>query len=203
MAGDRIAPMRPEDCTYFESRAAFRAWLATNHDSATVLRVGFYKQGSGRASVTYVEAVEEALCFGWIDGVRHTVDELSFTARFTPRKPKSSWSAVNLKRVEALIARGLMHESGLIAYQQRDPERAQYSYEERPQQLPEPYLARFQAVEPAWRFFTAQPPWYQRTAAFWVVSAKQESTRERRLATLIADSGAGRRIKPLTRPGQT
>ena len=108
--------MRPEDCTYFDSRAAFRAWLAAHHVSADLLHVGFYKKGSGLPSVTYSEAVDEALCFGWIDGVRHAVDALSFTVRFTPRRRGSRWSAVNIKRVEALIGAGLMHEAGLHAF---------------------------------------------------------------------------------------
>ncbi len=193
--------MRPEDCTYFDSRAAFRAWLAAHHVSADLLHVGFYKKGSGLPSVTYSEAVDEALCFGWIDGVRHAVDALSFTVRFTPRRRGSRWSAVNIKRVEALVGAGLMHEAGLHAFEQRAGV-AGYSHESRPSQLPEPYLSRLQAAEAAWTFFVSQPPWYQRDAAFWVTDAKREETRERRLETLIADSKAGRRIKPLTRPGE-
>ncbi len=194
--------MNPEDCVYFQSRAAFRAWLEANHDTATSLQLGIYKRGSGQDSVMYVEAVEEALCFGWIDGVRHAIDGLSFTQRFTPRRPGSKWSAVNIRRVESLIAQGLMHESGLRVFNERDMAKAGYSHEERPQELPAPYLARLQANETAWRFFSGQAPWYQRNASFWVMDARREETRERRLETLIADSEAGRRIKPLTRPGE-
>lgn len=193
--------MKPEDCVYFESRSALRAWFESNHDAAEVLQLGMYKRGSGRESVTYSEALDEALCFGWIDGVRHPVDELSFTLRFTPRRRGSKWSAVNVKRAEALVAQGLMHEPGLRAFNARET-KAGRSFEDRPQALPKSYLARLQANDAAWRFFNSQAPWYQRTCAAWVLDAKREETRERRLATLIADSEAGRRIGPLTRPGE-
>ena len=194
--------MRAEDCSFFESRAELRAWLVENHDKAGFLQVGLCKKGSGRASVSYSEALEEALCFGWIDGVRHTIDAASFMQRFTPRRPGSNWSAVNIRRVGALVAQGLMHESGLRAFKERHPGGPAYSYEDRPQALPEPYLTRLQASEEAWRFFSRQPPWYRRTCASWVMDAKREETRGRRLDTLITDSEAGRRIKPLTRPGE-
>jgi uncharacterized protein YdeI (YjbR/CyaY-like superfamily) len=190
--------MRAEDCLFFESRAAFRVWLAVNHDRASELQMGVYKKGSGRPSVSYVEAVEEALCFGWIDGVRHAVDEESFGQRFTPRRPGSNWSAVNIRRVESLMAQGLMHESGLRAFNERDVSRP----EDRADSLPLVYLARLQASETAWGFFSSQAPWYQRTCAMWVMDAKREETRERRLATLIADSEAGKRIGPLAGPGE-
>jgi uncharacterized protein YdeI (YjbR/CyaY-like superfamily) len=194
--------MRPEDCTYFESRDAFRAWLNGHHDSADVLQVGFYKKGSGRASVTYPEAVDEALCFGWIDGVRHAVDADSFTVRFTPRRAGSKWSAINIKRAEGLIEAGLMHEAGLCVFKERRDAPAGYSHETAPVELPELYLARLKASEHAWAFFSSQTPWYRRTAAFWVMAAKREETRERRLEALIADSEAGQHIRPLTRPNQ-
>ena len=191
--------MRAEDCTFFESRAAFRGWLEANHDRVNVLEIGFYKQGSGRASVTYLEALEEALCFGWIDGVRHKRDQVSYTQRFTPRRAGSSWSAVNVRRVESLMAQGLMHESGLRAFNERDS--AAPRPEDRIDSLPPEYLARLQASAEAWRYFSSQAPWYQRTCALWVMDAKREETRLRRLETLIADSEGGRRIGPLARPG--
>ena len=187
--------MTPGDCTFFEDRAAFRAWLMANHDRAEVLEMGFYKQASGLPSVTYVEAVEEALCFGWIDGVRHAIDEISFSNRFTPRRRGSNWSAINVKRVEALMAQGLMHEAGQRAFEVRDASAPRP--ESRPDSLPPEYVERLQASETAWTFFSAQAPWYQRTCGLWVMDAKREETRERRLTTLIADSEAGRRIKPL------
>jgi uncharacterized protein YdeI (YjbR/CyaY-like superfamily) len=134
--------------------------------------------------------------------VRNAVDEVIFKQRFTPRRRGSNWSAVNVKRVEGLMAQGLMHESGLRAFEQRDRNRVPYSTESRSQGLPPAYLGRLQASETAWRFFFGQAPWYQRSAAFWVMDAKREETRERRLQTLIEDSVAGRRIKPLTGPGE-
>jgi uncharacterized protein YdeI (YjbR/CyaY-like superfamily) len=179
-----------DEATFFESRQAFRDWLSANHDKADVLEVGFYKKASGKPSVTYVEAVEEALCFGWIDGVRHTIDEISFANRFTPRKARSRWSDINVKRVESLIERGLMHEAGLRAFDQRDAAGARYTYEA----LAEPYLAQLRANEKAYAYFSAQPPGYQRLAGFWVMDAKREETRQKRLATLMEDSEAGRRI---------
>jgi uncharacterized protein YdeI (YjbR/CyaY-like superfamily) len=189
--------MRSEDRVFFESRAAFRAWLTANHDQAPALEVGIYKTGSGRPSVTYVEAVEEALCFGWIDGVRHAVDDVSFGQRFTPRRPGSNWSAVNIRRMESLIERGLVHAAGLRAFEARDPSAATSA--DRMRGLPESYLARLQAASAAWAYFSGQPPWYQRICAGWVMDAKREETRERRLETLIADSEAGRWIKLLER----
>jgi uncharacterized protein YdeI (YjbR/CyaY-like superfamily) len=194
--------MDAEQSTFFESRQGLRAWLLANHDKVAVLQLGMYKKGSGRPTVTYEEALEEALCFGWIDGVRHPIDDERFTQRFTPRRPGSKWSAVNIRRVEGLIARGLMHDAGLRAFEARDASVQPYASEDRPQALPEPYFARLQGSQAAWQFFSAQPPWYQRTCAFWVMDAKREETRERRLATLIADSEAGRRIGPLTRPNE-
>jgi uncharacterized protein YdeI (YjbR/CyaY-like superfamily) len=189
--------MRPEDCTFFESRDALRAWLLENHDKVDVLQIGLCKNGSGKTGVTYLEALEEALCFGWIDGVRHAIDEVSFTQRFTPRRAGSNWSAVNIRRVKGLIERGMMHASGLLAFEAREsgsPESTQ-----REQVLPQAYLAHLQSSAAAWQYFNSQPPWYQRTCATWVMDAKREETRVRRLDTLIADSEAGRWIKPLER----
>jgi uncharacterized protein YdeI (YjbR/CyaY-like superfamily) len=194
--------MNPEEPTFFKSRADFRQWLAENGEGVPVLWVGFYKKASGRPSVTYEEAVEESLCFGWIDGVRYTIDKDSFRQRFTPRKAKSNWSAVNIKRAEALIAHGLMTEAGMREFAKRDEQAASYSYERYRDGLSPEYEARFKAQPEAWAFFEKQAPWYQRTASFWVMDAKREETRKRRLATLIEDSAAGHRIGLLSRPGQ-
>jgi len=149
--------------------------------------------------MTYRQALDEALCFGWIDGVRRSLDDSSFSVRFTPRKPKSAWSAVNIKRVGQLRAEGRMHAAGLAAFDARVKSR--YSYETRPRSLSAPYLKKLRANPRALRFFEAQPPWYRRTSAFWVMSAKQPETRARRLDALIAHSEQQRAIPPLRRPG--
>jgi uncharacterized protein YdeI (YjbR/CyaY-like superfamily) len=166
--------------------------------------VGFYKKGSARPSIAWPEAVDEALCFGWIDGVRRTIDDESYRIRFTPRRPRSIWSAVNVKRVAALTEAGRMTDAGLRAFAARTAARTGvYSFEQRSEPTLSPRDAkRLRANAAAWKFFQAQPPSYRRPATWWVVSAKQEATREKRLATLITDSAAGRRIKPLARPGK-
>lgn len=184
---------------FFKTPAAFRAWLARHHRRAKEVRVGFYKKGSGKPSITWPEAVDEALCFGWIDGIRHRVDDISYTIRFTPRKPGSTWSVVNLKRVRALKKLGRMRPAGLALFEQRDRRKSGlYSFEQRRQIRLAPRFARQLRANPkAWEFLKAQAPGYQRTVAFWVMSAKQEPTRLRRLATLIDLSGRGRSISPL------
>lgn len=186
--------MKPK---FFADRAKFRAWIEKNHGSEGELWVGFYKKASGKASVTYPEALDEALCFGWIDGVRKSVDEISYVQRFTPRKPKSNWSVVNIRRMKVLIRDGRVHAAGLKTFAARDKAGSEkYSYEQRKKAaLPSEMLKKFRANAKAWDFFSAQAPGYQRVAAWWVISAKQEATRERRLATLIADSGAGRKLR--------
>jgi uncharacterized protein YdeI (YjbR/CyaY-like superfamily) len=186
--------------TFFRSAGEFRAWLARHHGSAAELWVGFHKKTSGRGGITYGEALDEALCVGWIDGVRKSLDATRYTIRFTPRKPRSGWSAVNIRHVNRLMAEGRMRPSGLDAFERRDPKRAGYSFEERPRRLPPALAKRFRADTHAWAFFQAQPPSYRRTALFWVLSAKKEETRERRLTTLIACSAKEARIPPLARP---
>jgi uncharacterized protein YdeI (YjbR/CyaY-like superfamily) len=188
---------------FFATPADFRTWLDVNHEKQAELLVGFYKVRSGRPSITWPESVDEALCFGWIDGVRRSLDAESYTIRFTPRQPRSNWSAINIKRVEELKAAGKMTPAGLRAFEQRSDDRsAIYSYEQRENAtLPPEFEARFQASAKAWTYFQKQPAWYRRTATYWVASAKREETRLRRLDTLIADSAAGRSIGPLTRPG--
>ncbi len=192
--------------TFFATPADFRAWLERHHETAGELLVGFHKKGSGRPSITWPESVDEALCFGWIDGVRRTIDDESYSIRFTPRRSRSTWSAVNIKRVEELTRLGRMHPAGLRAFEARDPERSRiYSFEQRKeaQKLSPEYQAKLEANRKAWTFFQSQAPYYQRTASWWVMSAKKEETRLKRLATLIEDSAKGRRIGVMTpkKPG--
>lgn len=187
----------------FRGAQEFRRWLAKNHAAVTALEVRLFKVQQAKRGLTYKEAVDEALCHGWIDGVRHALDEVSFRVRFTPRKPKSIWSRVNLGRVEELIAEGRMAKPGLDAYEARDRARTGlYSFERAAMKLAPAYLKRLRAGAAAWRFFQGQPPWYQRTSAFWVMSAKRQETRDRRFATLLACSAAGKRIGPLARAGK-
>jgi uncharacterized protein YdeI (YjbR/CyaY-like superfamily) len=185
---------------FFKSQKEWRVWLEKNHPTATALVVGFHKVGSGETGITYREALDEALCFGWIDAVRGG-GELTWTIRFTPRKTRSIWSRVNIRRMEELKAAGLVHAAGLAAYDRRDPRlQKRYSHENPDIALSPGYEKTFRANKTAWANFGKMPPSYRRPAIWWVMSAKQEATRERRLATLIADSAAGRRVKPLTSP---
>ncbi len=182
--------------TYFASPLAFRRWLEQHADSATELEVGFHKRGSGTPSITWPEAVDEALCFGWIDGVRHRIDETRYRIRFTPRKPSSRWSAVNIARVEALAAEGRMRPAGLTAFAMRTAERSRTaSYEQADVPALEAAEEKtFRGRARAWSFFEAQPPSYRRKALWWVVSAKKPETRAARLQRLIAASGEGMRL---------
>jgi len=187
----------------FASQREFREWLQKNHRATPELLVRCYKVGAEDRGLTYREALDEALCFGWIDGVRRRLDEDSFSTRFTPRKPKSKWSAVNVKRATELQAEGRMHPSGVAAFAGRmtaHPRR--YSYETPPAQLDAGSLKKLRANKRAWTFFQTQPPWYRRTSAFWVMEAKREATRERRLAELIARSANREPIKLLDRRGE-
>jgi uncharacterized protein YdeI (YjbR/CyaY-like superfamily) len=188
---------------FFETPAEWRAWLEEHHATATEVEVGFYKRATGVPSMRWSEAVDEALCFGWIDGVRHSIDENSYRNRFTPRRPGSNWSKVNIAKVEALIEQGRMRPAGLKAFEARtDARSGVYSFEqERPTQLPPEYEARIRADAGAWANYDARPPGYRRQVAHWIMSAKREETRERRLATLIECSRQGRTVPPLTRPG--
>jgi uncharacterized protein YdeI (YjbR/CyaY-like superfamily) len=188
--------------TFFATPADFGAWLEAHHEQARELWVGFHKKGSGLPSMTWPEAVDEALCFGWIDGVRKSIDETSYANRFTPRKTRSTWSAVNIRRVPELVAEGRMRPAGLRAFAARAEEKsAIYSYEQRDAvELGDVYERQFRANHAAWDFFQAQAPSYRKSAIRWVVSAKKEVTRLRRLTALIDDSAAGRRIASLNRP---
>jgi uncharacterized protein YdeI (YjbR/CyaY-like superfamily) len=187
---------------YFDDAAALRRWFEKNHAAATELFIGFLKKVPGRTSLTYAEALDEALCFGWIDGVRRSLDEERWYQRYTPRKAKSTWSLVNIRHVERLEKEGRMAPPGRKAFEARDAKRSGvYSFEQRKQlELDREATKAFQAQPKAWAFFQARPPGYKRTATFWVVSAKKAETRERRLAQLIADSANGRRVGLLSRP---
>jgi uncharacterized protein YdeI (YjbR/CyaY-like superfamily) len=188
--------------TFFATPDDLRAWFEDHHESETELLVGFHKKGSGRPSITWPESVDEALCFGWIDGVRRRIDDTSYSIRFTPRKARSTWSAVNVERVRELIEHGLMRPAGVAAFERRADDRtAIYAYEQRKTAALDPKQERgFRANAKAWAWFCAQPAGYRRTATYWVISAKREETRRRRLEQLIEDSEAGRTIPPLTRP---
>jgi uncharacterized protein YdeI (YjbR/CyaY-like superfamily) len=180
---------------FFATPAAFRAWLEKNHATKSELLVGFYKTGSGKKSITWPESVDEALCVGWIDGIRRRVDDDSYTIRFTPRNVKSKWSSVNIKRVAELTKLGRMKPTGLAVFEQRDASQAEgYSYERREAQLDDAMEQRFRANATAWTFWEAQPPYYKRTFSWWVIGAKREDTRVKRLEQLIAASAEKRRL---------
>jgi len=180
---------------FFKSQTEFRKWLETHHAADRELWVGFYKKGSGKSGIGYKEAVDEALCFGWIDGIKKRVDESSYTHRFTPRLASSIWSAINLKRVKELIELGRVAPAGRHAFEHRDPKKAQlYSFENRPSTL-DPALERtFTANAKALAFFRAQPPGYQKLVTFWIMSAKKDETRLKRLDALIKRSAEGKRL---------
>jgi uncharacterized protein YdeI (YjbR/CyaY-like superfamily) len=193
--------VEPRDVQYFESPAAWRAWLEEHHAEAVEAWVGYHRRATGRPSLTWPESVEQALCFGWIDGIRKRVDDERYTIRFTPRKPRSVWSRVNVEKVAELTDLGLMRPAGLAAFAARDERRSGiYSFEQREDaRLTAEQEATFRADAAAWAWFEAQAPSYRRAVIWWVVSAKQEATRARRLAQLIEDAGQRRRIGPMTR----
>jgi uncharacterized protein YdeI (YjbR/CyaY-like superfamily) len=188
---------------FFKSQAEFRAWLRKHHADTRELTLGFYKKASGKGGITPDQALDEALCFGWIDGVRHSLNDEAFTNRYSPRTKRSYWSEVNIAKFEKLAAAGRVHPAGRAAFEARDPARtAEYSSEARNAGLSAEFEREFREHAKAWDFWSAQPPGYRKTAAFWVMSAKQEATRKRRLATLIDDSSHGRRIE-LLRPARS
>jgi uncharacterized protein YdeI (YjbR/CyaY-like superfamily) len=185
---------------YFESPAAFRAWLEEHHQHETEVWVGVWKKATGKQGMTWSQAVDEALCFGWIDSIAKRVDHERHRQRFTPRKSTSNWSAVNIAKVATLRTEGRMRPAGDAAFDRRSDDRSGvYSFEQRkdPQLEPE-HQAQLEANAAAWAYFQSKPPSYRKPAIWWVISAKKPETRARRLATLIADSAAGRTIKPLT-----
>jgi uncharacterized protein YdeI (YjbR/CyaY-like superfamily) len=171
---------------FFATPSGFRKWLEKHHQSARELWVGFYKKGSGKPSITWPESVDEALCFGWIDGLRKSVDEISYTIRFSPRKQNSIWSAINIKRATELEREGRMKPAGVKAFQaRRENKSGVYSYEQRRAQLEEPYETLLKKNKAAWTFFQAQSPSYKKRASWYVVSARKEETRLARLQALI------------------
>ena len=181
--------------TYFSSAAEFRRWLKKNHAQANELWVGFHKKASGKPSMSWPQSVDQALCFGWIDGVRKRVDDDRYVIRFTPRKPTSIWSAINITRAHELTAQGLMEAAGAKAFALRDEERSTiYSYENRPKVLAREYEAVLRRHPKAWAFFQKLPPGHRRLMAHYVMEAKQEETRQRRLARLLAACAAGKRL---------
>ena len=181
---------------YFRTPAAFRRWLVAHHRTERELLVGFHKKASGTPGISYKDAVDEALCFGWIDGIKKRVDESRYTHRFTPRRPGSTWSLINTARVGELIALKRMKKPGLEAFERRDPKKtALYSYERRASAFDVALERDFKKNATAWTFFRAQPPGYQRLLTFWVMSATQEQTRLRRLAVLVTSSAQGKRIR--------
>lgn len=193
--------MEATDIKYFKTPSELRKWFRANHKKSMELWLGFYKKNSGKLSVTYPEALDEALCFGWIDGIRKKIDDERYTNRFTPRKPRSYWSAVNIKKAKALIQSGKMEKPGLIEFEKRDKKKSgSYSFERKNVKLDPGYEKLFKTNKKAWKFFQSMPPSYKKPALWWVVIAKQEETRLRRLKQLITDSENGLRIKELRRP---
>lgn len=188
MKSEAEAPIK-----FFRSPADLRRWFDKYHAKAKELWVGYYKKGSGKPSITWPESVDEALCVGWIDGIRKSIDNDSYRIRFTPRRPGSTWSAVNIRRVQALTEQARMKPAGLEAFQARREYRSGiYSYEQRPHEFDEPYLSIFKKNKAAWEFFQKQPPSHRRTCVWWVISAKKEETRLKRLESLIKDSAQRR-----------
>lgn len=185
--------------TFFATPQAFRAWLEANHETATELSVGFRKRSTGLASITWPQAVDQALCFGWIDGVRHSIDGESYRIRFTPRRPKGIWSQVNIRRIEELRALGLVHPAGLAAFEAGKGRTNEYSHERGVQDFSDSETALFQANAPAWTAFQAFPPSYRKVAVHRVVSAKGAETRAKRMAILIDACADGVKLVSATK----
>ena len=186
--------MKPK---FFRSPELLRRWFEAHHDKETVLWVGFYKKGSGKPSITWPESVDQALCFGWIDGVRKSIDEISYMIRFSRRQSRSVWSTINVRRAGELIKLGQMTPAGLAAYESRKENTGIYSYEQRSVELPEPYAGLMKANEKAWLFYQSQAPSYRKVWNWWVLSAKREDTRLKRLESLIDDCANHKSLKPL------
>ncbi len=184
--------MKPE---FFHTPADFGTWLEKNHATATELWVGFYKKDSGKPSITWPESVDQALCFGWIDGIRKGVDETSYQIRFTPRRRGSVWSAINIKHAKELVRQKQMRPTGLKAFAARIENKSGiYSYEQRSTELNQPYAKSLKKNKAAWNFFESQPPSYRKMIGWWIISAKKEETRMDRLAKLISESAKGKRL---------
>lgn len=183
---------------FFKIPGELRKWFVKNHSSQTELLVGFYKIGSGKQSITWSESVDQAICFGWIDGVRKSIDEHRYMIRFTPRKPKSIWSAVNIKKVEALSKLGQMEPPGVLAFEKRKEANSKiYSFEQEHVALSKEFLKIFKGNKAAWKYFQSQAPSYQKAASWWIISPKQEQTRLKRLNELMERSASGLRAKHL------
>jgi uncharacterized protein YdeI (YjbR/CyaY-like superfamily) len=189
----------PTNIKFFKTTDTLRKWLEKNHNKKDELWIGYYKKSSGKQGVTYKQALDVMLCFGWIDGIAKGIDEEKYCQRYTPRRARSIWSAVNIKKIGELTNAGMMHEAGLAAFNNRDKKLAGlYSFEQKEVKFSPSLLKLLKANKKAWDNFSKMPPGYRRTATWWVISAKQEETRLRRMKTLIADSEAGRRIALLT-----
>ncbi|HXT19188.1 MAG TPA: YdeI/OmpD-associated family protein [Thermoanaerobaculia bacterium] len=192
--------------TFFATPAAFRRWLEKHHESASELIVGFHKKGSGKPSITWPESVDEALCFGWIDGIRRRIDDDSYSIRFTPRRPDSIWSKVNFNRMGELTAAGRVHPVGLAAFAKRSADKTgvySYEHQRRPEvPLDSAYEKQLRKNKAAWQYLQDETPWYRRIATRWIMEAKKEETREKRLRELIELSAAGRRIKGVAPRGK-
>ncbi len=197
-----MSRITPSDVRFFADAAAFRAWLEENQASATEQWVGFRKKGSGQPSITWPESVDQALCFGWIDGVRVPLDADSYAIRFSPRRPNSAWSTVNSARAKALIEQGLMRPAGLAAFEGHEHRTNRYSFEREQAALAPEDEQRFRANAAAWTFFQAQPPSYRKIVLHWATSAKRPETRAQRLDALVRESAAGRRIDLLRPPSK-
>jgi uncharacterized protein YdeI (YjbR/CyaY-like superfamily) len=189
------------EAVYFKSPADFRQWLAKHYATSTEILVGYHKKATGKPSMTWTESVDEALCYGWIDGVRRRVDGDRYTIRFTPRKATSIWSAINIKRVEELAAKGRMQPAGLAAFERRREDRSCiYSFEQETIELPKEAELRFRKNPRAWKNFQKMSASYRKTVAWWIICAKQEGTREKRISVLITHSAKGLKVKHLRRP---
>jgi uncharacterized protein YdeI (YjbR/CyaY-like superfamily) len=198
----RMTLQKPTKILFFQSPLELNKWFKANHKQIQVQWIGFYKKDSGRASITWPESVDEALCFGWIDGVRKKIDEASYAIRFTPRRPKSHWSTVNIKRAVELLKLGRMHDSGLKAFHDRNEKTSiKYSYERKNCKLDGRYERRLKENKKAWDFFRAQAPSYQSVFSRWIMSARKEETRLKRLAVLIQNSEKDKKLDPLA-PGK-
>ena len=186
---------KPSNVVFFETPADLRRWFEANHETAAELWLGYHRKRTGRPSVTWQEVVDVELCFGWIDSVRYPMGDDRSAQRITPRRKRSVWSAVNIKRFHALEQQGLVHPAGRAAFEARDEERSRiYAYENRSRGLDQQHEVEFRRHNSAWTFFESQAPWYRRTAAYWVMSAKRVETRDRRLKTLIESSKNGERL---------
>lgn len=191
--------MQPTDIHFFRTPAEFRTWLAKHHASANELWVGFHKKDTGKPSITWPESVDEALCVGWIDGIRKRIDDESYVIRFTPRKPGSTWSTVNTRRAEVLTRDGRMREAGLRAFENRRSEKSGiYLFEQKEATLSAEFEKEFRRKRDAWKFFESQPPGYRKIAIGFVMAAKREETRQRRLAQLIDVSSRGERLPQIS-----